>query len=69
MQVLNVEIQKILSLSKYEVQELQNFNNESLDGFAFFRKNSWTREMSNLLHRSQIGKTDTFKLIFFYILK
>ena len=42
---LNAEMQKILSLSEHEAQELQNSNNESLDGFAFFPINSWTREI------------------------
>ena len=58
-------MQKILSLSEHEAQELQNSNIESLDGFAFFPINSWTREIWNLFHKFEIGDTDNFKLIFF----
>ena len=52
---LNAEMQKILSLSEREAQELQNSNTESLDGFAFFLINSWTREIWNLLHKSKMS--------------
>ena len=54
-----------LSLSEHEAQELQNSNTESLDGFAFFPANSWTREIWNLFHKSEISNIDNFKLIFF----
>ena len=62
---LNAEMQKILSLSEQEAQELQNSNLESLDGFAFSPINSWTREIWIFFHKSEIGDTDTLKLIFF----
>ena len=58
-------MQKILSLSEHEAQELQNSNTESLDGFAFFPINSWAREIWNLFHKSEIDDTDNFKLMFF----
>ena len=58
-------MQKILSLSEQEAQELQNSNLESLDGFAFSPINSWTREIWIFFHKSEIGDTDTLKLMFF----
>ena len=58
-------MQKILSLSEHEAQELQNSSTGFLDGFTFFPINSQTREILNLFHKPKIGDTDTFKLIFF----
>ena len=58
-------MQRILFFFEHEVLELQNSNNESLDGLAFFPTNSWPRGIQTFFHKSEIGGTNTFNFILF----
>ena len=57
------ETQKILSLSDHEASALHISNTESLDGLAFFPICSWPADIQHLFHKSEIGDTNTFKLV------
>ena len=56
-------MQRILSLSEHEALVLQNSNTDSLDGVAFFPINAWPRDIQTLVHKFEIGGTDTFRFI------
>ena len=60
---LKAEMQKILSLYDYEASALHTSNTESLDGLAFFPICSWPGYIQHLFHKSEIGDTNTFKLV------
>ena len=62
---LKAKMQRILFFFEHEVLELQNSNNESLDGLAFFPTNSWPRGIQTFFHKSEIGGTNTFNFILF----
>ena len=63
--VLKADIQKILCLSDHEATLLHTSNIESLDSLAFFPIFSWPGDIRHLLHKSEIGHTDTFKFVLF----
>ena len=62
---LKAEMQKILSLSDHEATALHTSNTDSLDGPAFFLIFSWPGDIRHLLHKSEIGDTNTFKFVLF----
>ena len=53
---LKAEMQNILSFNEHKASELQNSNTVSIDDLMYFLINSWSTDIRNLFHKSEIGE-------------